>query len=71
MFYMDDNDKGIRQGAVLACCKILEQHSSLAKSHVAAGGKAYPFGEEGLRPGARGPPARLPACAPILHQRAL
>ena len=51
--YMDDNDKGIRQVAVLACCKILEQHSSLAKGAAAAaaasGNKAmmYPFGERG------------------------
>ncbi|GAX78992.1 hypothetical protein CEUSTIGMA_g6432.t1 [Chlamydomonas eustigma] len=33
--YVDDNDRGIRQVAVLACCKILEQHSSLLRAAAA------------------------------------
>ena len=57
--YIDDNDKGIRQVAVLACCKILEQHSSLARGLAgsAGGGRAapqtFPLGESLLHRDAR------------------
>uniref|UniRef100_A0A7R9YR22 Serine/threonine-protein kinase TOR n=1 Tax=Chlamydomonas euryale TaxID=1486919 RepID=A0A7R9YR22_9CHLO len=36
MGYIGDNDKEIRQAAVLACCKILERHANLARSSRAA-----------------------------------